>query len=154
MATMNEAVASVETLDDLATRINGIAQSVNDLRLEFCVAVREAQKRVAAETTLSFGEWAMAHLRKPDGTQWSLWTLYKYATYGQDPRKLTDSRRRVSRLGREARQIAALRRAPLNNTPHEVNALMAVWERASPEARAQFLSLINAQIIDRRRKRP
>jgi hypothetical protein len=130
------------SLSELADKINHLAIDVADARLEFCRAMDEARRRVPLETNMTFVEWGRAYLRKPDGTPWSKWTLYSYASYGNDPGKLDHVRGKIRTHGRSARMALRLLRMPNSSTANQVNALMVAWEAASSEARKQFIHLV------------
>ncbi len=131
------------SLADLAKRINELAIRASDAGLEFCSAMDEARRRVPAETGMSFVAWGVEHLRKPDGTPWSKWTLYSYASYGADPDKLNHVRASIAAHGVSARTALRALRRPHAPEADQVNALMTAWEAASEGAREQFLCLIN-----------
>jgi hypothetical protein len=130
------------TLAALAKHINDLGRKYVDTRKEFCLALADARARVARETNMTFIQWANINLRKPDGSKWSQWTLYSYSSYGRKPNRLDHSRGSIAKLGREARAAANAHKLRANSIADEVNFLMTAWEKASPEARKQFLGLI------------
>lgn len=134
------------SLPDLATRINAVATDIEDRRAEFCALIAEAQDRVARETNLTFAAWARDNLRKPTGEPWALSYLYKLAMFGREPGKLREHRAAVAKRGQVAREalgeIERAHKIRLNSVADEVSFLMAAWERASDEARRQFLKLV------------
>ena len=138
-----KALAAKKTMAELAARINDLAKAAFDSRLAFCLAMNEARERVPTETGMTFVTWGAKYLRKPDGTPWSKWTLYSYASYGADPTKLDHVRRAISAHGKEARSSLRLRNIAQAD---QVNAMMTAWEAADREARAQFLHAICAEI--------
>lgn len=143
-------------LQTLADRINTLTIQVRDVTLEFCKALAEAIDRVTRETEMTFAEWSRTFLRKANGQPWSVRTLYTYAYYGRYPDKLSLERVRKIDVQRETRQIArqhfednangsgaaVLMPARLDSVADQVNFLMVAWERASDEARHQFLRLV------------
>lgn len=137
-------------LREAAKTINALAKQENDARLALCRAVAAAMDLVKKESNLSWREWADQHLRKPDGSKWSTWTLYSYASFGRDPKKLGHLREAVARHGRNARKALRTTRRVFANSPRpsqssldrQVQALMFAWSNASPEARKLFLEKI------------
>ena len=91
---------------------------------------------------MTFVQWGITYLRKPDGSPWSKWTLYSYASFGADPQKLKNVRGAIRTHGRSARAALRLLRKPNASDADQVNALMTAWEAASESARVQFLRLI------------
>ena len=135
------------SLPDLATRINATAADIEDRRAEFCALIAEAQDRVARETNLTFASWAYDNLRKPTGEPWALSYLYKLAMFGREPNKLREHRAAVARHGQTARralsEIERAHKIRLDSVAEEVSFLMAAWEKASDEARRQFLKIVS-----------
>ena len=153
-------------LKEAAKTINALAKQEDDARRQFCIAIAGAMDLVKKESNLSWAEWADKNLRKPDGSKWSSWTLYKYASYGRDPKKLEKCRDTIADLGRRARRslnpelppvapasrMVDNRSAPVHvdqeiNIDKEVKWLMSAWKNASPTARKRFLKLIAGEEI-------
>lgn len=143
-------------LKEAARTINMLAKQENDARLALCRAIAGAMDLVKKESNLPWRKWADANLRKPDGSKWSPWTLYSYASFGRDPKKLGHLREAVARHGRIARRalritrsaaaaVTAVPTAPResgNRLDRQVEALMFAWRNSSAEARKRFLELV------------
>ena len=143
-----------QRLKEAAKTINDLVKREEDVRLALCKAIAGAMDLVKRESNLSWREWADQNLRKPDGSKWSSWTLYTYASYGRDPEKLTSVRKAIAENGRNSRRALNLvtKAAAL---PHKkqsgivldrmVESLMFAWKNASPEARKIFLEKITKE---------
>jgi hypothetical protein len=138
-----------QKLVNMAKTINKLAVAEHDARIEFCKAVAAAQELVRKESNLSFADWADANLRQPDGSKWSLSSLYKAAMFGRAPEKLAAHRARIAEHGNVARRALGLGRGrPGKSMPSaatvadEVARLMFVWRGVSAEAKRQFLAQI------------
>ena len=73
-------------LQKVAARINELAKQEQDTHLRLCRAIASAMDLVKEEG-LNWPQWSRQNLRKPDGSKWSMWTLYSYASYGRNPEK-------------------------------------------------------------------
>jgi hypothetical protein len=139
----------VNDLQRLAERINDLAGRMEDVRLEFCRALAEAFELVKKESNLSWAQWASENLRKPDGSKWSAWTLYKYVNYGRHPQRLDYSRADIARRGRIDRAIRhdVTHSAPVAEKAVAAQywALMQAWNNASAAAKRMFLDEIERQ---------
>ncbi len=138
-------------LQEAAKTINDLVKREEDTRRQLCIAIAGAMDLVKRESNLSFAEWASQNLRKPDGSKWGMWTLYTYAKFGRDPKKLDSSRRDIAERGRIARR-AVRSTQPNGAKPRQqididkqVSWLMNAWTNASPPARRRFLSLIKQE---------
>lgn len=160
-------------LKEAARTINELAKQEEDVRLKLCKAIAAAMDLVKKEGTHSWREWAEANLRKADGSKWSMWTLYSYASFGRDPGKLNHLRESVASNGRNARKALSASRAavqasvvripeavskvsrPAMDIPQrrpsgivldrQVESLMFAWKNASHEARKIFLEKISSE---------
>ena len=138
-------------LQEAARTINGLVKREEDTRRQLCIAIAGAMDLVKRESNLSFAEWASENLRKPDGSKWGMWTLYTYAKYGRDPKKLEHSRRDIAERGRIARRAVRLpvhtgqRSRQQIDIEKQVSWLMSAWSNASPPARNRFLRLIKKE---------
>lgn len=139
-------------LKEAARTINALAKREEDARLALCRAIAGAMDLVKKESNLSWREWANQNLRKPDGSKWSSWTLYTYASYGRDPKKLTHSRQTIAHHGKSARKaLSAARVSMAIPAPRpsgiilerQIEALMFAWKSACTEARKKFLERIS-----------
>ncbi len=140
-------------LQEAARTINDLVKREEDTRRQLCIAIAGAMDLVKRESNLSFAEWASQNLRKPDGSKWGMWTLYTYAKYGRDPKKLEHSRVDIAERGRIARRAVR----PLTHNGQrprqqidiekQVSWLMNAWTNASPPARKRFLSLIKQEQV-------
>jgi hypothetical protein len=140
-------------LQEAARTINKLVKCEEDTRRQLCIAIAGAMDLVKRESNLSFAEWASQNLRKPDGTKWGMWTLYTYAKFGRDPKKLDHSRRDIAARGRIARRAVNPIPVPRGQRPQQqidiekqVAWLMSAWSNASPAARKRFLSLIKQEM--------
>jgi len=145
-------------LREAAKVINDLAKREEDARRQLCIAIAGAMDLVKKDSNLTWSEWADQNLRKADGTKWSLHTLYKYAMYGRDPKKLTQARETIADLGRRARRslnptllVSTSSAATVKvervssqqiDIDKEFNWLMSAWKNASPAARKRFLEAI------------
>ncbi len=135
-------------LQQAATTINKLAKDEHDARRQLCIAIAGAMDLVKKESNLSWREWADENLRKPDGSKWSMHTLYSYASYGRAPEKLTHIRKSIAKHGRKARiALRTTTRTPYSNQDNsiidqQVFALLMAWRNASPQARSKFLEAI------------
>ena len=139
-------------LKEAAKTINYLAKQEEDARLKLCRAIASAMDLVKKESKLSWREWAEGNLRKADGSKWSMWTLYSYASFGRDPKKLNHVRKSIAENGKNARRAMADMRRQNVEIPaprpsgiildRQVEALMFAWSNASPEARKIFLEKI------------
>lgn len=149
-------------LKEAAKTINALAKREEDARMALCRAIAGAMDLVKKESKLSWREWANQNLRKPDGSKWSMWTLYSYASFGRDPKKLSHSRKSIVNHGRNARKALqsarndfttaqAKPRTPEIPNPRpsgmilerQVEALMFAWRNAGAEARKIFMERIS-----------
>ena len=94
-------------LKEAAKTINYLAKQEEDARLKLCRAIASAMDLVKKESNLSWREWAEGNLRKADGSKWSMWTLYSYASFGRDPKKLNHVRKSIAENGKNARRAMA-----------------------------------------------
>lgn len=138
-------------LREAANTINELAKKEEDAQLRLCRAIAAAQELVKKESNLPWREWADKYLRRPDGSKWSSWTLYKYASYGRNPEKLTYVREAIAQHGKSARKalnaarsaaVAAPHKASQNEIDRQLEVLMFAWRNASAEARKRFLESI------------
>lgn len=138
-------------LVEAAKTINLLAKREEDVQLALCRAIAAAQELVRKETNMSWRDWADKYLRRPDGSKWSQWTLYKYATYGRDPKKLEKVRSDINAHGKNARRALSLVRqgAPARNhnssqneIDRQLEVLMFAWRGAGAEARKMFIERI------------
>lgn len=138
-------------LREAAKTINDLAKQEEDTHLKLCKAIAAAQELVKKESNLSWRDWADKYLRRPDGSKWSSWTLYSYASYGRNPDKLANARQATNAHGRSARAALVLTRREVAVTPHkasqneidrQVEVLMFAWRNAGAEARKRFLEAI------------
>ena len=139
-------------LKQAAKTINELAKQEEDARLALCQAIAAAQELVHKEG-LVWRTWAYENLRRADGSRWSQWTLYSYASFGRDPSKLNRVRDKINRHGRNAREALRLvsasparRQSQEIDIGKEVDFLLSAWRNASPEARRRFLKLIAEKI--------
>ena len=141
------------TLEQMAKTINDLAKQESDARLALCRAIAKAMDMVRRESNLSWNEWADQNLRKPDGSKWSRWTLYSYASFGRDPKKLQHVRDSIARRGSLARRaLNVAEKTPLasgNDIERQVAALMFAWKGAGNEARKMFLEKISAGYVEK-----
>lgn len=142
-------------LKEAAKTINRLAKQEEDSRRQLCIAIAAAMDLVKKDSNLSWREWADENLRKPDGSKWSSWTLYSYASFGRDPKKLDRLREGVNQHGKRARQalriarqatVVPAKRAATIETEKELQWLLSAWRRCSPAARRKFLEIINEEI--------
>lgn len=144
-------------LKEAAQAINKLARTESDARRQLCITIAGAMDLVKKEG-LVWRDWANQNLRKPDGSKWSMWTLYSYASFGRDPTKLEHLRESVNGNGRRARQALRVMRheaaAEIVPSKHsrtleiekELQWLLSAWKRCSPAARRRFLKVINEEI--------
>lgn len=138
-----------EKLLEMARTINELAKQEEDAQLALCRAIANAMDMVREDGRMKWTDWADAYLRKPDGSKWAHGTLYHYASYARDPKKLERNRNTVSRLSREARAEQVILTRAKHQAPesqkaidHQVRSLMFAWNHASAEARKIFLKKI------------
>ena len=144
----------VTKLQEAARTINDLVKREEDTHRQLCIAIAGAMALVKRESNLSFVEWASQNLRKPDGSKWSSWTLYTYAKYGRDPKKLDVARKDIAERGRVARRAVNPRPIATGARPRQqidiekqVQWLMNAWANASPPARQRFLKLIRQEQV-------
>ncbi len=138
-------------LREAAKTINDLARREEDAHLTLCRAIAAAQELVKKESNLSWPVWADKYLRRPDGSKWSQWTIYKYASYGRNPEKLTHVRESIAQHGQNARKALRQFRSAVATDPHkasqneidrQLEVLMFAWRGAGAEARKRFLESI------------
>lgn len=138
-------------LREAANNINELAKKEEDAQLRLCRAIAAAQELVKKESNLPWRDWADKYLRRPDGSKWSSWTLYKYASYGRNPEKLTYVREAIAQHGKSARKALNAARTAVATDPHkssqneidrQLEVLMFAWRGAGAEARKRFLESI------------
>jgi hypothetical protein len=137
-------------LQQAAKTINDLAKQEHDARRQLCIAIAGAMDLVKKESNLSWREWADQNLRKPDGSKWSAWTLYTYASYGRNPHKLQHARDHINDHGKRARRALSSHPHPrggprATNVENEIARLIAAWEAASPAAQQYFLQFIKGK---------
>lgn len=141
-------------LREAAKTINILAKQEHDSRRQLCIAIAGAMDLVKSDSNMSWASWANQNLRKPDGSRWSLSTLYQYASFGRDTGKLTHAREAIKSHGQNARKALRVLRPAALATPgstarqstididKELSWLMNAWRNASPTARKRFLEMI------------
>ncbi len=145
-------------LREAARTINELVKKEDDTRLALCKAIAAAMDLVRKESNLPWREWADANLRKPDGSKWSSWTLYSYASFGRNPKKLEHVRKAIAQNGQNARKALRVAKQamsiPQQRPPsgmileRQVESLMFAWRNASSEARKVFLEKISKDQAD------
>ena len=131
-------------LKQLAVKINSLAKKEYDARLEFCRTLLEARRMFPDAP--KFFAWADKNLKKPNGDPWARQTLLHCLRYGKDPSYLYKDRAQKRQYGRIVQRAFHSARKP-NSVSDEVNALVEAWDAASNPARAQFLQIINARLV-------
>lgn len=137
-------------LKEAAKTINSLIKAENDARRNLCIAIAGAMDLVK-KAGLVWRDWADGNLRKPDGSKWSQWTLYSYASFGRNPEKLDHLRDSISKHGREARKaLRAIPIVPVDNrsieAEKELQWLLSAWKRCSPSTRRKFLKIIEKEM--------
>lgn len=165
------------SLDQLAVELNKLAKIRNNARIAFCKRLAVAYLMIVGHLPRNgssdgkkFYRWCGNKIRSGNGKAYTFSTLRTYLRVGlsKDPAKLlaqftTTSNKREQQV----RQLGAnITRAALSNDPpkvisirvlkktgypsnvaQEINVLMTAWERASPQARSQFIYLVAGRKI-------
>lgn len=155
------------TLFQLATQINALAVEtathqliVVNKRVEMGKLLYEAQKRISTESNLDFSEWCKNYIKKPDGVPFSFTTIKNYIRFARYPKTLAsdqkqkkDYQERVRSAartgggfksygaGRPSMKEKERRKIEAMSVADQVNALVTAWDKATNEARKQFMTI-------------